>query len=271
MTIKFIPLVRALVPASFRMIALAIGFLALSFCAAHAGQPVLVQNVELTAPQITVLPASSVIVALMISDTSGEGIIAYQFNIAYDPNVLQINAVPIEIEGTISEAMAFAVNPNEPGLLRVAVYGAYPLTGAGILLKLHFTAIGLAGSSSSLIWSEVLFNEDLPTIAPVNGSVTINAPVASEVSITGNVRRFRGGVVAFARVELVGADGIYRTVMTNAFGQFQFLQVATGRSYTLSASARGVIFIPEVVNLADAAMVVDLVAQPTGGMVTMSR
>ncbi|MEO6392104.1 MAG: cohesin domain-containing protein, partial [Pyrinomonadaceae bacterium] len=88
--------------------------------------------VGLSAGQGSVAPNADVVVPLMITDTTGKNIIAYQFNLVYDPSVLVVTADPATTAGTISSEMAFAVNPFTPGILRVAVYGAYPLSGQGV-------------------------------------------------------------------------------------------------------------------------------------------
>jgi hypothetical protein len=197
----------------------------------------------------------------MITDTTGLGIIAYQFNLTYDPAVLQINDVPIDIEGTLSESMAFAVNPNTPGLLRVAVYGAYPLSGAGVLLNLRFTAIGDHGSVSDLTWHDVLINEDDPDQGTAEGSVIITAAVLNEVRVRGHVRT-GVAVVPFARVELNGKDGVYRTVLADAKGYFEFARVPADQTYTISVAPDGNRFTPVVINVAKSALDIEMRSEP---------
>ena len=48
-------------------------------------------------------------------------------------------------------------NADEPGLLRVVLYGPIPIDGDGVLLDLKFTVIGEPGSS----WLEALFSRDV--------------------------------------------------------------------------------------------------------------
>jgi hypothetical protein len=250
---------------SRRLTATVFSLVVLAVCAgaAVAAPSLAFSPVKLSAPRMSVAEQSDVVVPLEITDTTGVGIIAYQFNLTYDPAVLQIDSVPIDIEGTLSESMAFAVNPNTPGLLRVAVYGAYPLTGAGVLLNLRFKAIGASGSVSDLIWEEVLVNEGDPEQTTTNGSVAISPVVLQQTaaSVRGHVRQ-GAVIIPYARVELTGNDGIYRTVLANAKGYFEFTRIRADQTYTLSVAPNGRRFTPIVVKVAESAIDVDVRSEP---------
>lgn len=227
------PTARRVITLIFFLVSLPIG------AGATFGHPTnFVDRVELSAPQISAAPQGAVIVPLTISDTTDLGIIAYQFNIRYDPTVLQISSVPIDMQRTLSETMAFAVNPTVPGLLRIAAYGPYPLNSEGVLLNLRFTAVGNVGDVSDLSWEDVLVNEGNPSNSFINGSVTIGVPIVNQLPVRGRI--VRGGLmnqfVPYGRVELVGADGVYRTVLANSKGYFEFRAIPTDQTYTVSAS-----------------------------------
>lgn len=114
-------------------------------------------------------------VPVSISDTTGLGIIAYQFDLQYDPSVIQPKAIPVTAFGTLSSGMAVVYNPISPGSLKVAVYGALPLSGAGTLLNLNFKAVGADGSVSPLRWVNPMFNEGNPGVYPKDGQIRITA------------------------------------------------------------------------------------------------
>ena len=65
------------------------------------------------------------------------------------------------------------VNPYEPGLLRVVVYGAMPIDENGVLLNLRFTSVGAAGSVSSLSFERIMFNEGEPRVLIADGRVEL--------------------------------------------------------------------------------------------------
>ncbi len=69
--------------------------------------------------------------------------------------------------------MFVKVNPKEPGLLRVAVYGPVAILGDGVLLNLRFVAVGKSGAVSPLTWERMLFNEGEPRVTASNGRVEI--------------------------------------------------------------------------------------------------
>jgi len=80
------------------------------------------------------------------------GLIAYQFNIYYDPSVIAVPPTEAEnfgctTEGTLAENLIAVCNGYEPGLLRVVVYGANELTGgSGAILIVHFHSVGTGTS-----------------------------------------------------------------------------------------------------------------------------
>ena len=71
-----------------------------------------------------------------------------------------------------------AVNATVPGVLKVAIYGATPLTENGLLMNLKFSAIGNAGSVSPLRWTRILLNEGTPHATNVDGEVKISSAMA---------------------------------------------------------------------------------------------
>lgn len=66
-------------------------------------------------------------------------IFAYQFDMSYNENVVEF--IGVEIDGTISENGDIAVNDLEPGVLSVGWYSAFPIHGAGDLVKFQFKVI----------------------------------------------------------------------------------------------------------------------------------
>jgi hypothetical protein len=247
---------------------LAVMFLAVQFTAAqssgarHVARVATVEPVGISAGQISVSPNATVALPLAITDTTGKNIIAYQFNLIYDPTVLVLSNNPVTSVGTISEQMAVTVNANVPGIVRVAVYGAYALAGQGALLNLRFTAIGAVGTSSPLTWQNVLVNEGNPGNVATNGRVTISAPTGNEVVIGGFVRNATGVVVPYTHVMLTGGDHVRNAVRTNADGYYEFANVVPGQSYTVAVGRRLYGFTPVIVNVTNSLSNVDLVARP---------
>jgi hypothetical protein len=105
--------------------------------------------------------------------------LAYQFTITYNPAVISLPQSPAACEttGTLSSFFAFSCNSLTPGTVRVVVHSPSALpSGAGTLFKLNFTAVGAAGTSSPLTFTDFKFNEGSPAVVTSNGSVIIAGP-----------------------------------------------------------------------------------------------
>ena len=133
------------------------------------------------------------IVPISSSDLTTEGVIAFQFNILYDPTVITPAGVNFGCitDGTLSgnAGMTASCNVSPVGVLRVAVYGAYPMSGSGTVLNLKFATVGGAGSNSTLDFQNLyFFNESgyLPTTAH-NGRITLARSIGIGTGHPGDV------------------------------------------------------------------------------------
>lgn len=126
------------------------------------------QNIEPTNEKEIIVPVT-------VNGLVGKGIISYEFDLRYDPAVLQPVAQPAEVTGTASRGLMIVSNGSEPGLLRVVAYGGLPLDEDGLLLNLRFTVVGAAGSGSPLTWERIAFNEGDTTTVAANGRIEVSA------------------------------------------------------------------------------------------------
>jgi len=134
------------------------------------------QAVQVSLPSLTAGTGASLILPITVGDLTGRGVLAYDFDLTYDANLLQAQSQPVEATDTLSSN--FTVTPNAtPGRLRVSGFGAMPLAGSGVLLKLRFNVTGAAGATSPVTWQKFQFNEGNPAATSVNGSVTVIRPV----------------------------------------------------------------------------------------------
>jgi hypothetical protein len=124
-------------------------------------------------PQITVDAGKEVVVPIRVDGAVDKNITSYEFDLRYDPSVIQPLADPVDVVKTASRGLSFATNPYQPGLLRVVMYGAYPIDSDGILLNLRFTAIGDAGTASPLTFERIMFNEGDPRGMVTNGRIEL--------------------------------------------------------------------------------------------------
>lgn len=216
---------------------------------------------RISAPTMTAGAGTVVSVPVSVQDTTGKRILSYQFDLRYDPTVLEPAANTVDLAGTISEGYAATVNPIEPGLLKVVVYGVNDLAGAGEMLKLNFNVIGAVDSASDIIWDDFVLNEGGINIEPVNGRVQVTA-ASTNASISGRVLTSIGQGVANARVTLTDTTGRARSVATNGFGNFAFAELQVGQTYTISVASKRYTFAPQTVSVTGDAVSVDLIALP---------
>ena len=123
------------------------------------------RGVAIKLPSIEAAIGKPMFVPVSVQGAANKGVISYEFDLRYDPSVIKPQIDPVDLAGTASRGLSVVTNANEPGLLRVVVYGPMPIDGDGVLLNLRFTAVGKPGSVSPLIWEKFMLNEGLPMTA----------------------------------------------------------------------------------------------------------
>jgi WD40 repeat protein len=127
-------------------------------------------QVTLTLPSIKARPGDSIFVNVAVSAPTSP-LEAYQFDILYDPGVIQADAAPVDTSGTLSSSFATVANASQSGRLRLAVYGSSGfVTRSGTLVKLKFKVIG--AGISDLNFDRLLLNDGRPSATGKNGKVT---------------------------------------------------------------------------------------------------
>lgn len=132
------------------------------------------KSIVVNVPNMLTTAGSEVVIPVEVQEAANKGIISYEFTLRYDSSVLQPAAIPVDLTGTVSSELSFAVNAEQPGILKVAVYGALPIDADGILLNLRFTVIGKPGSTSRLSWTHLMFNEDEMPMMAADGNVKLS-------------------------------------------------------------------------------------------------
>ncbi len=217
--------------------------------------------IGVTAPTINTSTGANFDVPLAVQDTTGQGIISYQFDLTYDPAVITPQGSPCDVTSTISSGLTPVCNPISPGLIKVAVFGAIPITGAGTLMKLKFTAVGENNDSSTLTLVNFQFNEGVPQDTTTNGLVTLFGPTAAGVSLTGRLVDSIGTPVARARINFVDTSGRVLSTTTNQLGKFRIGLVA-GETYTVSVRSKGYRFTERVISLQEDVIDFLMIAEP---------
>lgn len=128
---------------------------------------------------------TTVEVPVHVTEVTGEGIIAYQFSVVYNSELL--TATGIETSGTLSgNNWTVFENIQEPGIITVGAFGTGELSGSGELLKLKFDVNGIEGSSF-LGFAEFAFNSGNPVPILQNGVININPGLCGDANEDGEL------------------------------------------------------------------------------------
>ena len=201
--------------------------------------------VNVTVTSLSASSATGFSVPIRVDDTTGLNIEAYQFDVTYDPAVIQPQAVAASNAGTLSSNMTITSGVVAPGRLRILADSAGTLlAGSGTLLRLNFTAVGANGTSSDLNFFSFRFNEGVPTRVLNNGLIRILEPTSAETSVSGRVLDGKGNGIAKTIVTLTDSQGAVRSVITNSFGNYKFANIAAGESYVVEVQSKKHNFTP---------------------------
>jgi hypothetical protein len=124
-------------------------------------------------PKLTEPVEKELLIPVHVECAANKGVISYEFDLRYDPSMIQPLADVVDVKGTVSRGLSVVANATEPGLLRVVVYGAYPIESDGVLLNLRFAAVGKPGSISPLAFERIMFNEGEPRVSVSGGHVEL--------------------------------------------------------------------------------------------------
>lgn len=130
--------------------------------------------IAIALPRVAETVGKEIVVPMSVQDVADKEVISYEFDLRYDPAVLQPSANPVDLRSTVSRGLNYVFNAEEPGLLRVAVYGPMPINTNGVLLNLKFTSVGNAGAMSPLTIERVMFNEGDPWVIKADGQVELS-------------------------------------------------------------------------------------------------
>jgi hypothetical protein len=139
--------------------------------------------VELPA-RAAAVPGAEVTIPVSIGDTTGRGIVSYDFTLAFDPDVLTPAQIPSDPAGTLSDGWSVAYNTQTRGEIRVTAFGTAGLAGKGVLLNLRFDVSEKSTGTAGLRSTSFALNEnEVPSIV-WNGTISVDKP------LTGTMTKF---------------------------------------------------------------------------------
>ncbi|MBK8467291.1 MAG: VCBS repeat-containing protein [Chloracidobacterium sp.] len=130
-------------------------------------------SVAVELPSVVASTDKEIVVPVNVEGIANKGVISYEFDLRYDPSVMQPLVEPVDVSGTVSRGLSVVTNATKPGLLRVVIYGAYPIDENGVLLNLRFSSVGVVGSVSPISFERIMFNEGDTQVSVANGLVEI--------------------------------------------------------------------------------------------------
>jgi len=188
--------------------------------------------------------SATVTIPVTIGDTTGRGIVAYDFVLAFDQSVLVPAATPVTTTGTMSNGWTITPNTGTPGQITVSGFNTTALTGSGALLNLHFNVVGADGAISPLTWNSMALNEGEVPAKTTNGSFVVIGPTAAHVSVSGRVTSVDGSGINGAIVTVAGPSGQVHTARTNPFGYYRVEGLEAGQTYTITPRSKRYAFDP---------------------------
>ena len=137
----------------------------------------------------------------------------------------------------------------------------YALTGGGINAAGATATVGVQAASSGTTVTQFSFNSALlspglmlsgnraPGSCTAGTGICVNT--AADVEVSGRVVSRHGRGLQNVEVTIDGPNGFSRTTTSNKSGNFRFAKIESGRSYVLTASAKGTSFSPQIIDLTD--------------------
>ena len=213
--------------------------------------------VRISLPAVTAGAGTVINVPVRIDQLGSKGLTSYQFDIEYDPAVIEPAKIAADLEGTLGDQLAIVANVPAPGLLKAAIYGAFPVTGDGVYANLKFNVVGTSGSSTPLTIRQFLYNDGTASVKAVNGTIKVNSP---EPVIRGRLVTSTGEPVDGVTVVLTGTTGRTREVTSNASGVFEFSSLVYGETYTITVRSTTHMFAPQTISVAAGVTDVQMIA-----------
>lgn len=164
--------------------------------------------VTVALPNASASPGTSITIPVTVGDTTGRNILSYDFQVSFNPAVLQPSGgaactgnACFDAAGTLSSSMSITPNTGFAGHFIISAFQATNLSGAGTLINLKFDVVGASGTSTALAFEDYtdpnqifhpafMWNEGDPPAFTTNGSVTVSGatPTATPTSATTSIQ-----------------------------------------------------------------------------------
>lgn len=218
-------------------------------------------DVDIWIPNTSMTLGTQVTLPVLVSDTTGKGILSYQFVVRYHTETFDVVQTPVSvlIAGMLSESFTVSVDYSELGFVKIAAFGTNPLVGEGALIKLNFRpkAVDMIG----MMLENAMFNAGTPKAVATSGTMTIDP-----IEVIGHIwyAQANQNPVQGVRFEMDGPSPDW--TRSDSAGYFINLVKATG-DYKLIPSDDGNIQYVEQITAEDAGAILGIVFQEISGNV----
>ena len=161
----------------------------------RSSQSYIPQEISVSVPDVVTAAGTTFEIPVNVTNLSGSGILAYDFTMEFNSpdSIVSVDATPITA-GTLSgrNGWSVLVNTTASSQIQVAAYGATPLAGEGVLLKLTVStsALAVAGDSTGLAFTKFIFNAGNPVPALHDGGLTIRERVCGDADENGTIQSY---------------------------------------------------------------------------------
>ena len=139
------------------------------------GEPIIIGDHVVTAsvPVTTAVPGTQVLIPLRLDGLRERTVDSLQFDISYDPAVMTPANPGATLEGAVDQSLSIVSNSPEPGLFKVAVYGATQVAGDGVYAYLIFNVTGPDGTGTDMKVSGFRFNNGRDPVTVRHGRLSV--------------------------------------------------------------------------------------------------
>ncbi len=206
----------------------------------HFSPEVVIPEVQVSLPNLTVNPGEEFEAALIVSSTMGLDIRSFSFTLGFDQNLLDF--VTVSKTGSLIQTWTDPVISLTRDSISVESSNSIPLSDEGVLLKIRFAvkADATTGTSSVLDIGRFIFNQGSPQAIITDGKVTIVE--VTQGFISGTITDPRDEFIAQALVTVQDSLGnLLGSGNSNSSGEYYFGNLDRRFPYRMNISKFGFI------------------------------
>jgi hypothetical protein len=182
------------------------------------------------------------------------------FTDTFQSNLVIANSTTTNLcGGTLTDLSDGAITAGDTGVKYVG--GTLNAAAGGAQCTITVKVTSSVGGSYPNTTSVISSTEGATGLTSNTATLNISPLTSAGVSVSGHVLTQAGRGITNARVTITDAAGVSRTVLTGRGGQFNFDDVPTGYTYSVSVTSQRFTFAPRVIAVQDQVTSVDFTAE----------